>query len=213
MGRQWVTGRRPSKVPRHRPAPPERGQRPIRQALPIRGGKVLAREKALDKRKPHYLSTPAGRLEVRKRLDKGREIASRAGIPNGWTREDVKRVLAPYEERSRRIVRRMADNDEIPDDPRVEEVLSTLHAAATAKFGLDPDTGKKIEAEKAPDALGYVYSLKDRISAGKTFLEFMKEKPKQRTEHSVKDPEDFLRALADEEDPDGQEPSEGPQTA
>lgn len=78
---------------------------------------------------------------------------------------------------AKRIIKKMRDAGQLPDDPRaveaLEETVKTLRAAESAK---------------------------DKIAAARLILDFTKAKPAQKTEVTVRTHEDFLDELAGDDD-------------
>jgi hypothetical protein len=76
-----------------------------------------------------------------------------------------------------RIIKKMAANQQLPDDPMAVEAL-----------------------EKAMTVLRDNISPKDKIAAARLILDFTKAKPAQKLEHTVRSAEDILDEMATEED-------------
>lgn len=95
------------------------------------------------------------------------------------------------------------------EDSRVEDVLTEMHTIASAKYRIDPKTGKKVKVTHGSDPMGFTYSTKDRISAAKLFLDFKKAKPASSVNHNVTTAEDLLDELVKqhEEEADSEAPS------
>lgn len=118
------------------------------------------------------------------------------GVPRGWSSVNFKKAMAAQLKASREIVRSVFMSDDL-EDKRVEDVLTEMHAIASAQYTVDPLTGKKVKIVNGSDPLGFTYPTKDRIAAAKLFLDFKKAKPAQKHDHQVTTAEDFLDALAD----------------
>jgi len=76
-----------------------------------------------------------------------------------------------------RIMKKMAANQQLPDDPMAVEAL-----------------------EKAMTVLRDNITPKDKIAAARLILDFTKAKPAQKLEHTVRSAEDILDEMAAEED-------------
>jgi len=78
---------------------------------------------------------------------------------------------------AKRIMQKMKDAGQVPDDPRAAEAL-----------------------EKTVETLRTAESAKDKIAAARLILDFTKAKPAQKTEVTVRTAEDILDEMAEDDD-------------
>lgn len=75
-----------------------------------------------------------------------------------------------------RIMKKMADNGQLPDDPRAVEAI-----------------------QEAMTVLRSPISAKDKIAAARLVLDFTKAKPTAKVEHTIRSAEDILDDMADDD--------------
>jgi hypothetical protein len=99
-----------------------------------------------------------------------------AGVPRRMTIAQAEAHAAEQKIIIDRIIKKMAANEQLPDDPRAVEALTEAMTVMRA-----PNTAK------------------DKIAAARLILDFTKSKPTAKVEHTVKTAEDLLDEMADEE--------------
>ncbi len=121
---------------------------------------------------------------------RGGQNSSRAGVPNGYTRDGVKRARRVYRTQAIRLVQKII---EMAD----EETKKILTEDERARQALEVST--EIMLSKGNELV----STKDRIAAARTVLEWTKKKPAVQNDVTVRTAEDFLDDLAKEDDKSG----------
>jgi len=125
------------------------------------------------------MQTEEGRALRRYWSTKPRKNAGRpVGVPDGYTKEQIKPIRADAKRQAREIVSIMAKEFNIEDD--------------YAKTALET----AVEVMKVPG------ENRERIAAARLVLDFTKQKPAAKNELSISKAEDFLASLVED---DGQE--------
>lgn len=130
-------------------------------------------------RGPWAKMTPEQRSEYSKRLaaqKKGPSGGRKKGVPFALTSAQYEARLAEQTPIVKRIMKKMADNGQLPDDPRAVEAL-----------------------EQSMIVLRTQEDAKTKLAAARLVLDFTKAKPTTKHEVTVKTAEDYLDELADEE--------------
>lgn len=129
-------------------------------------------------RGPCVHMTPEERTAYFKALAAKRR-AHKGGKPHGVAR---RMTIAQHEAHQAaqqpiiaRIIKKMAANEQLPDDPMAVEAL-----------------------KEAMTVLRSTIPPRDKIAAARLILDFTKSKPTAKVEHTVKTAEDFLDEMADE---------------
>ncbi len=124
--------------------------------------------------------TPEQRSEHSKRLGalkKGPSGGRRAGVPFRRTLREHEALVAEQTPIIERIIRKMANNGELPDDPDVVEAFKQTMLVL------------RTQADS-----------KSKLAAARLILDFKKAKPTTKVEHTVKTAEDYLDELSAEEE-------------
>jgi hypothetical protein len=112
-------------------------------------------------------------------------IANRAGVPDGWAgrKKEAGEVRARAKIEAKKAVQMMIAEGlvEKPEDPRVEQALEVNVEIMLARS----------ETDGQP-----VYEARERISASRVILDFLKARPASRIDARVTKAEDFLAILA-----------------
>jgi len=125
------------------------------------------------------MQTEEGRALRRYWSTKPRKNAGRpVGVPDGYTKEQIKPIRADAKRQAREIVKTMAKEFNIEDD--------------YAKAALET----AVEVMKVPG------DNRERVAAARLVLDFTKQKPAAKNELSISKAEDFLASLVED---DGQE--------
>lgn len=126
--------------------------------------------------------TPKQRSAYSRRISKGVDRRNcgqgrKPGVPTGRTYKQQAQIVAEQQPEIRRILKKMAQQGELPDDPMaVESLKESLTVLRTSK------------------------DHKMKLAAARLILDFTKSKPTAKVEHTVRTAEDFLDELgADEE--------------
>lgn len=130
-------------------------------------------------RGPWANMTPEQRSEHSKRLaalKKGPSGGRPKGVPRALTRAQYEARLAEQQPIIKRIMKKMADNGQLPDDPRAVEAL-----------------------EKSMTILRTEEDSKTKLAAARLVLDFTKAKPTTKHEVTVKSAEDYLDEMAEED--------------
>ncbi|MBB3693006.1 hypothetical protein [Sphingomonas sp. BK580] len=125
--------------------------------------------------------TPEERSEYSRRLNAANHARTTRQIPGKPARLTIpqwEEVLAVARLDTKRIMQKMKDAGQLPDDPRAVEAL-----------------------EKAVVTLRASESPKDVAALGRLILDFTKAKPAAKIDHTIRSHEDFLDELAGEVDP------------
>jgi hypothetical protein len=138
------------------------------------------RKAKLKARGPWANKTPEERAELARRLNAGRDLSKngqgrKVGVPVSRTNQQHAQVVADQQPHIDRIMKKMAEQGILPDDPRAVEAL-----------------------ESAVSVLRTVESAKDRLAAARLVLDFTKSKPTAKIEHTVKTAEDLLDEMGDD---------------
>ncbi len=138
------------------------------------------RKPKLKARGPWAGKTPEERRALSAKLNAGRDLAKigggrKAGVPISRTNKQHAQVLSDQQPHIERIIKKMADQGILPDDPRAVEALTA-----------------------AVVVLRTVESAKDRLAAARLVLDFTKSKPTSKIEHTVKTAEDLLDEMDDD---------------
>ena len=125
-------------------------------------------------RGPWANKTPEERSALSAKLNAGRDLTKigggrKAGVPLSRTNKQHAAVVSDQQPHIARIMKKMAEQGILPDDPRAVEAL-----------------------EAAVGVLRTVESAKDRHAAARLVLDFTKSKPTAKIEHTVKTAEDIL---------------------
>lgn len=131
-------------------------------------------------RGPWANKTPEERKALSAKLNEGRDLSKtgggrKAGVPSSRTSQQHAAFVAAQQPEIERIMKKMADQGIIPDDPRAEEAL-----------------------REAVQVLRVVETAKDKLAAARLILDFTKSKPTAKVEHTIKSAEDFLDEMADD---------------
>jgi len=132
-------------------------------------------------RGPWANMTPEQRSEHSKRLaalKQGQSGGRQPGVPKALTAKQFAARMAEQTPIVKRIIQKMADTGQLPDDPRAVEALEA----------------SMIVLRTQEDA-------KTKLAAARLVLDFTKSKPTTKVEHTVKTAEDYLDELAEDEDP------------
>lgn len=127
--------------------------------------------------KNNFFARPEARSVQSDGGKKGGSKSSRVGVPNGWSREELIEVRSKAEKTAKRKVKIMADEHNIEDSASkraLEYAVSVIEANVDA--------------------------TRDRLAAARLILDFTKQKPASKNEHTINKAEDFLAALAKEPD-------------
>lgn len=130
-------------------------------------------------RGPWANMTPEQRSEYSKSLvakRKGPSGGRITGIPRSLTKAQFEARLAEQTTVVKRIMKKMADNGQLPDDPRAVEAL-----------------------EQSMIVLRTQEDAKTKLLAARLVLDFTKAKPTSKQEVTIKTAEDYLDELADDE--------------
>lgn len=100
---------------------------------------------------------------------------SRQGVPRGLTLAQFEAAKAAQKPIIQRIMKKMADTGQLPDDPRAVEALT-----------------------EAMTVLRSPITAKEKIAAARLVLDFTKAKPTAKVEHTIKSAEDFLDEMAED---------------
>lgn len=118
--------------------------------------------------------TPEERSALGKALAAKRKSAAKIpGKPPYITNDQWRVMQEVAASDAKRIIKKMRDAGQLPDDPRAVEAL-----------------------EETVKALRTSTSTKDKIAAARLILDFTKSKPVQKTETTIRTHEDFLDELA-----------------
>lgn len=131
-------------------------------------------------RGPWAHMAPEERSEHSKRLaalKKGPSGGRRAGVPQKLTVDQFEALVAEQTPIVKRIMKKMADTGQLPDDPRAVAAL-----------------------EKAVLLVRTSQNEKNQIAAARLVLDFTKAKPTAKVEHTIKTAEDYLDELAEPEE-------------
>ena len=127
------------------------------------------------------MKTEEGRALRRKWSTKPRKNGGRPkGVPDGYRREQIEPIRSEAKQEAKRIVNIMAEQHGIED----EYAKAALETA--------------VEVMRVPG------DNRERVAAARLILDFCKSKPASKPELSIRQAEDFLASLVDEDD-DGQE--------
>lgn len=132
-------------------------------------------------RGPWANMTPEERSEYARQLQarrKGPSGGRRTGVPRSLTVEQFEARKAEQTQIVKRIMKKMADNGQLPDDPRAVEAL---------------ETGMVI--------LRTQEDAKLKLAAARMVLDFTKAKPTTKQELTIKTAEDYLDELAEDDQP------------
>jgi hypothetical protein len=123
--------------------------------------------------------TAEERTEYFRKLSSLRKRCGAKGIaakPRGLTVAQYEARLAEQKPIIQRIIKKMADQGQLPDDPRAVEAL-----------------------EKTMVILRTQEDAKSKLAAARLILDFTKAKPTTKIEHTVKTAEDYLDELAEDD--------------
>lgn len=99
------------------------------------------------------------------------------GVPRSMSVAQYEALKAEQRPIVKRIMKKMADKGQLPEDPRAVEALEeSLMVLRTAE------------------------NQKTKLSAARLLLDFTKAKPTQKIEHTVKTAEDYLDELAEDDE-------------
>lgn len=122
--------------------------------------------------------SPEERKELSRRLVASRRgnhtNGQKPGKPRDLTNAQWAEVQKQADVEARRIMKKMKEAEQLPDDKRAEEAL-----------------------EKAVVTLRSASSPKDVAALGRLVLDFTRAKPAQKIDHTVRTHEDFLDELAE----------------
>lgn len=109
--------------------------------------------------------------------------AARKGLPKGWKRKDYDKYLATIRPVAEDLLQKMIPymND---------EQVRTLK---------DEDLAREAMVQTLMIMKNDTTNVATKLAAARTILEWTKQKPAQKNEHTVRRAEDFLQALADKE--------------
>ena len=114
-------------------------------------------------------------IRAKRRPESYANVGRKPGVPFALTAAQAQELAEQQNPEIQRILKKMAEQGQLPDDPRaveaLEETLKVLRSEATAK---------------------------DKLGAARLLLDFTKAKPTARIEHTVRTAEDFLDEIADE---------------
>lgn len=133
-------------------------------------------------RGPWVHMSPEERSELSRRLTAGRDLSKNGqgrkhGVPANRTLHQHKLIVAEQAPKIARILKKMAEQGTLPDDPRaVEAIEKTLGVLRTAE------------------------AYKDILASARLILDFTKSKPTAKIEHTVRTAEDYLDEIADNDD-------------
>lgn len=128
------------------------------------------------------MQTEEGRALRRQWSTQPRKNAGRPrGVPDGYTKEQIEPIRAKVRAESKRIVSIMADQLNIEDE--------------YAKTAL----------ETAVEVMRTVGDTRERVAAARLVLDFTRSKPVAKNELAISKAEDFLAALVEDNEQDGQE--------
>jgi hypothetical protein len=138
------------------------------------------RKPKLKARGPWAGKTPEERRALSAKLNAGRDLTKigggrKAGVPLNRTIQQHAQVVADQKPEIERIMKKMADQGILPDDPRAVEAL-----------------------EAAVTVLRTVETAKDRLAAARLVLDFTKSKPTTKIEATIKSAEDLLDEMGDD---------------
>jgi len=102
-------------------------------------------------------------------------VQDRTGVPRGMSIKDFNAAKAAQQPIIERIMKKMADNGQLPDDPMAVEALK--EAMTVLRSPIPP---------------------KEKIAAARLVLDFTKPKPTTKVEHTVRTAEDFLDEMAED---------------
>ena len=131
-------------------------------------------------RGPWANKTPEERRELSLKLNAGRDLAAqaqgrKAGVPSSRTIQQHAQIVADQQPHIKRIMKKMAEQGILPDDPRAVEAL-----------------------ESAVQVLRTVESAKDRLAAARLVLDFTKSRPTTKIETTIKSAEDLLDEMGND---------------
>lgn len=130
-------------------------------------------------RGPWANMTPEERSEYSKRIAANKKKPSGGrlkGVPRSLTKKQYEARLAEQKPIVKRIMKKMADQGQLPDDPKAIEALETSMTV--------------LRTEEC---------TKTKLAAARLVLDFTKAKPSTKTEVTIKTAEDYLDEIADEE--------------
>ena len=131
-------------------------------------------------RGPWANKTAEERSALGRRLSVGRDLSNigggpKLGVPSSRTAQQHAQVVADQQTEIKRIIKKMADQGTLPDDPRaVKAMTHAMHVLRTS------------------------VTAKDRLAAARLVLDFTKSKPTAKIEHTVKSAEDLLDEINDD---------------
>jgi hypothetical protein len=100
---------------------------------------------------------------------------NRKGIPRGMSTREFEAAKAAQQPIIARIMKKMADTGQLPDDPMAVEAL-----------------------KEAMTVLRSPITPKEKIAAARLVLDFTKAKPTTKIEHTVRSAEDILDEMAED---------------
>lgn len=121
---------------------------------------------------PEERSAYSKRLNAKNTTPKG---GRKVGVPRSLTVKQFNARVAEQKPIIERIMKKMADKGQLPDDPRAVEAI---------------ETGLTIMRTQEDQKL--------KLNAARMILDFTKAKPTTKIEHTVKTAEDYLDELADD---------------
>ena len=130
---------------------------------------------------PEERTAYSAKLRAAQRPDRPRP-GSRPGRPPSLNEEQHDALLKQVRPEIERIKKKMAETDQLPDDPRAVQVL-----------------------DKALETFLVSTSANDVTKLGRLILDFTKAKPAQKHDVNVRTHEDFLDDLASEDSPSDDE--------
>lgn len=144
--------------------------------------KIPARKPKGKPRGPWANMTPEERSAHSAKLNAGRDLKAqaakggrKAGVPRNLTQKQHQQLIDEQQVEIDRIMKKMADQGILPDDPRAEEALrETMSVLRTSE------------------------AARDKLAAARLVLDFTKSKPTAKVEHTVKTAEDFLDEMGDD---------------
>ena len=105
-------------------------------------------------------------------------------------------IEAAQQKVSEAIIQKRIDAGEFPyDDPRAIEILAMIHAVIHAKYRIEPASGRKVFAENAAEAAGYLRSKSVRASAKSLWRRFVDRPLAGGNPTKPLSSEDFLEAI------------------
>lgn len=129
---------------------------------------------------PEYRArVAAGQAKANKRKQENPKANWRYGIPDGMRREEAEAEWAFARMYAKEVTKIMIEKEQIPDDPKVTKAF-----------------------EAAVEVLESPMSQAIKLQAARLLLDFLKAKPAQKNEVTVKNAEDWLAQVINDDGPE-----------